>query len=469
MTLTEFPHNFAWGAASSAYQIEGGAEANGKGPSVWDDFCRQPGRIWQGHTGDRACEHYDRFHEDVALMQEIGLKAYRFSISWPRVLPDGTGQINPPGLDFYDRLVDELLAAGIRPWITLFHWDFPLALFNNGGWLNPLSADWFAEYAAIISRRLSDRVTDWITFNEPQCFIGVGHQVGRHAPGLTLSTLETLRAAHHVLLAHGKAVQAIRAESSQPVRIGWAPVGVVTQPDTDRLEDVSAAREVMFSAANPMGWSAHWNNAWWADPIILGAYPEDGMEYFGHDAPAFTDSEMRTISEPIDFLGANIYNSQTYRAGANGAPEKVDHPQGFPIHLLEWKVTPGALYWGPRFLYERYSLPIVVTENGLSCHDWVSLDGGVHDPQRIDFTERYLRELARAIKDGVDVRGYMHWSILDNFEWAEGYKHRMGLIHVDYHTQKRTLKDSARWYADVIRSNGAVLRSSESSTTLSRP
>lgn len=457
MSAECFPVDFAWGAASSSYQIEGAADADGKGLSVWDTFCREPGKVWEGHTGEVACDHYHRYREDVALMAAMGLKAYRFSISWPRVLPQGTGAVNEAGLDFYDRLVDALLKAGIEPWVTLFHWDYPTALYHQGGWLNPKSADWFAEYSRAVVRRLGNRVKHWITFNEPQCFVGVGHEIGRHAPGLKLSRAETLLAAHHVLLAHGKAVQVIRAECAGPVQVGWAPVGVVTQPETERPEDVEAARQVMFSAANPMGWSVHWNTTWWADPLLKGAYPEDGLRYFGADAPRFTAAEMQTMAQPIDFFGANIYNGQTYRAGADGKPEKVDQPPGFPIHLLEWKVTPGALYWGPRFLYERYGLPIVITENGASCHDWVSLDGKVHDAQRIDFTARYLRELARAMADGVDVRGYMHWSILDNFEWAEGYKHRMGLIHVDFTTQVRTLKESAKWYAEVIRTHGAAL------------
>jgi len=451
-----FPQDFAWGAATAAYQIEGAALEEGKGLSVWDAMCRQPGKIWEGHTGETACDHYHRYQGDVALLKQMGLKAYRFSVSWPRVMPEGIGAVNPKGLAFYDRLVDELLAVGIEPWCTLFHWDYPQALYQSGGWLHSDSPRWFAEYSAKVVERLSDRVSHWMTLNEPQCFIGIGHLSGTHAPGEQLPLKQALQAAHHTLLAHGLSVQAIRAHAQKPPRIGWAPVGVVTMPETDRPEDIEAARQQMF-ATGMTSWNALWSNSWWADPVLFGRYPEDGLRLFGDDAPKFTEAEMAVIAQPIDFYGCNIYNGQTFRAGADGRPEKVDHPPGYPHSLFTWKMTPEALYWGPRFLAERYRLPVVITENGMSCHDWVSLDGQVHDPQRIDFTKRYLREVARAIADGVDVRGYFHWSAMDNFEWAEGYKHRFGLIHVDFATQVRTLKDSAHWYREVIETNGCAL------------
>lgn len=452
----EFPENFAWGVAAAAYQIEGAAREDGKGWSVWDMFCRQPGKVLDGHTGDVACDHYHRFREDVALMKHLGVRNYRFSISWPRVMPAGTGAVNGRGLDFYDQLVDELLAAGIRPWATLFHWDYPHELFLRGGWLNRESADWFADYTRVIADRLSDRVAHWMTLNEPQCFIGFGHATGTNAPGLKLGAAECLRAGHHVLLAHGKAVQVLRACARKPATIGWAPVGVVSLPLPDADErGIDAARRAMFSVdggdAPGMGMPSNiWSNTWWGDPVVFGRYPEDGIKAAGNSMPDIAPGDMATISQPIDFYGANIYSGTFYQAGENGEPQRVPHAAATPLSAFKWPVIPESLRWGPRFLHERYQLPVIVTENGISLPDWVSLDGQVHDPQRIDFLQRYLGGLQRAISDGADVRGYFHWSILDNFEWAEGYKQRFGLVHVDYETQRRTPKDSAFWYRDFV-------------------
>ena len=451
------PNAFVWGAATAAYQIEGAWDADGKGPSVWDYFCQQPGRVWEGHSGRVACDHYNRYREDVAIMETIGLQAYRFSISWPRVLPGGNGSVNPAGIDFYDRLVDTLLEAKIQPWATLFHWDFPLALYRRGGWMHPDSPKWFADYSEVMTDRLSDRVEHWMTFNEPQCFVGVGHHAPAiHAPGDQLNLCATVQIGHNVLLAHGRAVRAMRAGAKRPIKIGWAPVGVGVEPESETPADVGAARKAMFSH-DITAWSKIWNNSWWGDPVVFGRYPEAALEDLGADAPVIESGDMETISQPIDFYGANIYNAQVCRADADGNPEKVNRAPGYPHTQNTWKVTPGALYWAPKFYYERYNLPIVVTENGLSCHDWVALDGGVHDPARIDFLTRYLKALRRGIKEGIDIQGYFQWSLMDNFEWAEGYKHRFGLVHVDFKTQKRTLKDSALWYRDLISSNGRLL------------
>lgn len=454
-----FPSDFVWGAAAASYQVEGAVDVDGKGPSVWDMFCEKPGAVWQGHDGSVACDHYHRYREDVDLMRQVGLRAYRASICWPRVLPEGTGRPNPKGLDFYSRLVDALLAAEITPWVTLFHWDYPLALYHRGGWLNRDSSDWFAEYAHLIAEHLSDRVQNFFTLNEPQVYIGFGHLEGKHAPGDTLPLSQMLLAGHNTLLAHGKAVQALRAAARQPLRIGFAPVGMPWHPVTDSPEDVAAARTATFTVRDKNSW----NNAWWMDPVFRGEYPAQGLEFYGRDVPTVRAGDMEIISQPLDFFGVNIYQSTPGRASAS-APgfERVEMPTGHPLTAFNWPVTPQALYWGPRFFHERYGKPIVITENGLSCRDWVSLDGGVHDPARIDFTTRYLRELHRAIADGVDVNGYFHWSILDNFEWAAGYRERFGLIHVDYGTQVRTPKDSAAWYRKVIESNGATLFSSSS-------
>ena len=448
-----FPIGFVWGAAASSYQIEGAAYKDGKGLSTWDTFCQKAGTIWNGQSGDTACDHYHRYEEDVGLMKQIGLHAYRLSISWPRVVPQGLGAINPKGLEFYDRLIDELLAADISPHVTLFHWDYPYELYRRGGWLNRGSSDWFAEYVKVVVEKLSDRVKYWITLNEPQCFIGLGHQFGFHAPGDRLEFAEVLTAAHNALLAHGKAVQTIRAYSKVESRIGLAPVGIINIPATDGSEDVEAARHAMFSVTS----KNCWNNTWWTDPVFCGRYPEDGLELFGSDVPPIQDQDMQMICQPLDFLGVNIYFGQMTRASKDGQPEAVPFPVGHAMTAFRFPVSPEALYWGPRFLWERYQTPIIITENGMSNVDWASLDGKVHDPQRIDFLHLYLLELQKACKHGVEVHGYFQWSILDNFEWTEGYKERFGLVYVDYPTQKRTLKDSAYWYKEVIASNGATL------------
>lgn len=449
-----FPKSFTWGAASSAYQIEGAFDTDGRGLSVWDEFCKRPGAVHNNETGNVACDHYHRFADDVQAMRSIGLQAYRLSISWPRVLPEGVGRVNEAGLAFYDRLVDRLLDAGITPWITLFHWDMPQELFLRGGWLNRESADWFAEYAALLAKRLSDRVSNWITLNEPQVYINLGHNEGKHAPGLKLSIRECLTASHNTLLAHGRAVQALRASARQPLKIGWAPVGHTSCPATGSPADIEAARRSMFSVKR----KDFWNNSWFGDPVCLGHYPVDGLELFAGDMPKFPSSDLKTIHQPIDFYGLNIYSGDTVEAGPNGEPRSVPAPLGSPITTFRWLVHPEVLYWGPRLIAERYRLPIAMTENGMANVDWVDLDGKVQDPQRIDFTRRYLLQLARTIKDGTNVIAYFHWSIMDNFEWAEGYKERFGMIHVDYTTLARTLKDSALWYRGVIASNGESLK-----------
>jgi beta-glucosidase len=447
-----FPEQFVWGAAAASYQIEGAADVDGKGPSIWDTFCRRPGAVWHGHSGEVACDHYRRFAEDVALMQQLGLRAYRMSIAWPRVLPAGSGAVNEPGLDFYDRLVDGLLEVGVEPWITLFHWDFPHALYLRGGWLNRDAARWFADYASLVVARLSDRVRRWMTLNEPQVFVGMGHRDGTHAPGLKLPLAEVLQAAHVALLAHGEGVQAIRAAARGPCLVGCAPVGQVVLPDAEDASEIDLARRLMFSMPERTVWA----NTWWMDPMFLGHYPEDGMAVFGRDAPEIRAGDLEVIHQPLDFFGVNSYMG--YLASSRGGPARADDgwPAGHPRTAFNWPITPEILYWGPRFFHERYRLPIVVTENGVSCRDWVSLDGEVHDPNRIDFVARHLRALHRAVAEGIPVLGYFYWSLMDNFEWAEGYKERFGLVHVDFRTQERRLKDSARWYRSVIDSRGAI-------------
>lgn len=448
-----FPADFVWGAAAASYQIEGATRADGRGPSVWDMLCRRPGAIWSGHTGDVACDHYRRWAEDVELMRDLGLKGYRFSVAWTRILPSGTGRVNPKGLAFYDRLVDGLLAAGIQPWCTLFHWDYPQELYDRGGWLSPDSPKWFADYTRVVVRKLSDRVRHWMTQNEPQCYIGLGHRDGVHAPGDKLGWREVLLAAHHSMLAHGLAVRAIRAAARRPALVGAAPVGSHAIPASPAARDVAAAKRASFRVSK----GSYWNTTWWTDPLIFGRYPEDGLQAYGADVPKHSRRDLETMQAPLDFFGANIYQSDTVRAGKGGRAEPVGRAVGHPLTAMPWPLTPDALYWGPRFFWERYKLPIVVTENGLANTDWVAVDGRVHDPQRIDYLTRYLGALRRAIRDGVPVLGYFQWSIMDNFEWAEGYAKRFGLVHVDYPTQTRTPKDSYYWYRDVIASGGASL------------
>ncbi len=454
-----FPDQFLWGAATSSYQIEGGIEADGAGPTIFEPFCRRPGAVFGGHSGAVACDHYHRWREDIALMREIGLRAYRFSISWPRVMPEGAGKVNERGLAFYSDLVDGLLAAGIQPWVTLFHWDLPLALQHQGGFLNREIADGFAEYTRVVVDRLSDRVQHWFTINEPQVFIKFGYGDGTIAPGLKLGLGEQLAAAHHALLCHGRAVQVIRERAKKPSVVGWAPIGRTDFPEVETPANIEAARRGMMDIVEPN----LWNNTWFGDPVVFGRYPDDGLKLYavagGGGRPPVRPGDLETINQKIDFYGVNIYDGRMVRmqGPGEGKPVVVDFPPGHPQTAFRWFITPPALRWGPRLIHERYRLPVYITENGMSNNDWVMADGCVHDPQRIDYTRSYLLELRRAIADGADIRGYFHWSLMDNFEWAAGYRERFGLIHVDFTTLKRTLKDSARWYRGVIGSNGATL------------
>lgn len=449
-----FRKDFAWGVASSSYQNEGGAYADGKGLSVWDVFSHEEGRIGDGYTGDGACDQYHLLEQDLKIMEELAVNSYRFSISWPRVLPSGTGKINELGLDYYDRMVDGLLERNITPYITLFHWDLPYELYLKGGWLNRDIPEYFAEFTAAVVDRLSDRVNHWITQNEPQCYIGAALESGEHAPGLKLGKKELFQAAHHSLLSHGRAVQTIRARAKKVPEIGYAPASWwLWSPVTEKGEDIEACRAKTFCGEdNPIG-----GTAWWLDPVCLGKYPEDGWKKYEPCMPSLGSGDMKLISEPVDFLGMNIYQTYVGRSDKMGGCETVDREQGEPRTMSGWSVTPQAMYWGPKFYWERYGKKLYITENGVSGQDWISLDGCVHDPQRIDFTHRYLRQLRRAAEEGVDLGGYFHWTFMDNFEWSTGYQNRFGLVYVDFASQNRILKDSARWYRDMIRTNGENL------------
>ena len=443
---------FVWGAATSSYQIEGAYQEDGKGLNIWDIYVREQGKIYDGHTGDVACDHYHRFREDVALMKEIGLQGYRFSINWARIIPNGIGAVNSEGIRFYKELIEELKKAGIEPYVTLYHWELPYELYKKGGFMNPDFVEWFGYYAKVVAENFSDQVKYFFTLNEPQCFVGLGFLNGEHAPGLKIPVKDTFLMAHHVLMAHGRAVQMLREYAKQEVQIGYAPTGTMSYPATNTKEDIEAARQHLFATNKDLNnWT--WNVSWWSDPVLKGQYPEEGLEYYREYLPKIKESDLKLISEPIDFYGQNIYNGKCIRMGADGKPEEVKRYAGFPKTAMGWPVTPECLYWGPKFLYERYGKPIYITENGLACHDVVSLDGKVHDPNRIDFLGRYLKQLEQAKEDGVDVRGYFQWSLMDNFEWACGYNERFGLIYVDYETQKRILKDSAYWYQNVIKTS----------------
>lgn len=451
-----FPSNFTWGAAAAAYQIEGAVAEDGRKPSIWDVHTHQAGRTFEGHTGDVACDHYHRWPEDVALMRNLGVKAYRMSISWSRVIPNGTGKPNAKGLAFYDKLFDGLLEAGVQPWVTLFHWDLPDALQQRGGFQNRDMVEWFGDYAALIAQRYGDRVKHFMTINEPPCVVGLGLQDGVFAPGYKLPYKDCLLAAHHLLMAHGRAVQALRAGCQGKVQISIAQTARERIPATESKKDIAAAKADYFAATI----RDMWNLSWWADPILFGRYPADGLKAHAADLPEITSADLKLISQKIDFLAYNCYTGNRYRAGAGGKPEKVTNSYGIgnPRGTLSWlQVADASLYWAARFQTERYQLPIVFSENGFCNTDFVHLDGKVHDPQRIDFLARYLGGMKRAVSEGVPVAGYFYWSILDNFEWCEGYKDRFGLVHVDYQTQKRTPKDSYHWYRNVIRQNGANL------------
>lgn len=447
-----FAKDFVWGAATSSYQIEGTGRDSGKGQNIWDVFTKEPGRVYEGHTGDIACDYYHRFREDVAYMKELGLKGYRFSIDWSRVLPEGTGKVNEKGIDFYNALIDELLEQGIEPYITLYHWELPYEIYKRGGWMNPEIVEWFGQYARLVAERFSDRVKYFFTLNEPQCFVGLGFLQGCHAPGVKAPLRDTFEMAHNALKAHGRAVQMLRAYGKQNVQIGYAPTSGMCYPEKETPKDIEAARKALFALPDDLSnWT--WNVSWWSDPVILGKYPEEGMKKYEKYLPVITDEDMKLISQPIDFYGQNIYNGRCIRMGTDGRPEEVRRPAGFPKTATNWPVTPEALYWGPKFLYERYRKPIYITENGMACHDTVSQDGKVHDPNRIDFLARYLKNLKRAAEE-IDIRGYFQWSLMDNFEWDKGYAERFGIIYVDFETQERIWKDSAYWYRDLIRRNG---------------
>ena len=452
--MAQFPQGFLWGAASASYQVEGGAREGGRGASIWDTFSHTPGRTARGETGDVACDSYHRWREDMQLLADMHLKAYRFSIAWPRVAPTGGTDWNAEGLAYYDKLVDGLLARGIEPCVTLYHWDLPQALEDKGGWQNIDTAKAFAQYAAKLGEHFNGRVHRWFTINEIACIVGLGYGSGVHAPGLQLSLEGQFACWQNVLYAHCLAAQALRAADAEN-RIGFASTGRICYPLTESEADVAAARRATFASPDD-DWSFTHQMA--LDPLCLGHWPQQDVGPRLAAAIARVPAEI-TNALPLgrlDFIGLNIYNGAPVRMGSAG-PEYVERPTGYPRTAIGWPVEPKSLDWGPHFIGARYGLPMYITENGLSCNDWVSLDGQVHDADRIDFTARYLLALSDGIARGADVRGYFHWSLLDNYEWHSGYIERFGLVYTDYATCDRTPKDSARWYARVAETNGAAL------------
>lgn len=446
-----FCKDFLWGAASAAHQIEGAYLEDGKGMGIWDTFEQETGYIIRNENGNVACDHYHRYREDVAIMKELGLKSYRFSVSWPRVMPEGYGTVNEKGLQFYIDLVNELTEAGIEPMVTLFHWNLPTAIYELGGWENPQVVDWFEQYTDVVTTALGKKVKYWMTFNEPQLFIGAGLNAGVFAPFEKKSTEALMRISKNVYLAHGKAVRIIRKNCQNSI-VGMAPTGEIVIPRDMNAESIERARKLSFSMKKESFTSSI---TWWSDPVFFGKIPEDAQAIFGECLPVLTEEEWEIVTEPLDFYGFNIYQGLedldlTEEYGPYAYP-------GSPKTSMDWNVTPEVLYWSCRFLYERYGKPIMITENGMSSFDWVSLDGKVHDPNRIDFLHRYLRSIKDAVSEGIPVLGYQYWSIMDNFEWINGYDKRFGLVYVDYRTQKRTIKDSACWYRDVIATNGEIL------------
>jgi beta-glucosidase len=435
-----FPPSFHFGAATAAYQIEGAVDEDGRGPSIWDTFSRTPGAVTHGDTGAIACDHYHRVDADLDLLAEIGLTAYRFSIAWPRIVPDGSGSVNQKGLDFYRRLVDGLLARGVEPVATLYHWDLPQPLQDAGGWVNRDTVEYFCDYARVVLDVLGDAVPLWGTVNEAFCSAMVGHLEGRHAPGIT-DLASALASAHHLLLAHGRAVEIVR-QSAPDARVGISHLFSDISPASESQADRAAARRL-----------DGYENRWFLDPLVRGTYPEDMLTWYERQVPIdfVRAGDMRVVAAPIDYLGVNYYETKTV----------ADDP-GEPYHQarvmpMTGRLTAGGLDVRPaglgrilRRLSDTTSLPLYITENGAAFHDYVDPEGGVDDLERVSYLSDHFAEALKAIQEGVDVRGYFVWSLLDNLEWADGYSRRFGLVFVDFRTQARIPKASARWYQRLI-------------------
>jgi beta-glucosidase len=442
-----FPENFVWGVAAAATQIEGAAWSEGKGPSVWDVFARQPGNVAGGDTPDVACDHYHRFEEDFALMADLGVRHYRLSIAWPRIHPQGRGAPNPRGLDFYHRLIDAALARGITPWVTMFHWDLPQALEDEGGWRVRGVTAAFEAYARTIVRAYGDRVKRWITLNEILCFTRLGYGDGSKAPGRRDGERVVNQTFHHALVCHGLGVRAVRELGGPGAEVGLADNAFIPVPVTETPRDIEAARQIFVR-----------ENARVLDPIHRGRYAPAYLAQAGADAPVVEPGDFELIAAPTDFLGLNIYTGTYVRAGTRGEPESLTVPADFPAASGSWQnLLPRALYWGPRLAEEIYGVKkIHIVENGAGYRDRPTGAGEIQDLHRLEYVRSCLGEMGRAIRAGVPIRGYFLWSFMDNFEWQDGYTQRFGIVHVDFATQRRTPKLSAGWYREVMRQNRLV-------------
>jgi beta-glucosidase len=444
---TGFPSDFAWGTATAAYQIEGAAREDGKGESIWDRFAHTPGTIEDGSTGDVACDAYHRREEDLDLLARLSANAYRFSIAWARVLPEGRGKVNLAGLDYYAKLVDGLLARGIRPFVTLYHWDLPQALQERGGWANRDAAGYFADFAQIVARALGDRVGHWITHNEPHIVVSHGHVDGTKAPGLRNRALAA-PVSHHVLLSHGLAVQALRAETAQGTQVGITLNFTEFEPHSDREGDIAATRTLDGQ-----------RHRWYLDPLYRGAYPDDITPLVQMPPDLIRSGDMAIIGTSTDFLGANYYTRVRVRAGRKGPLDPVKAKPRGNLTTMGWEVYPEGLYNLMLRLRDEYHVPkLYVTENGAAYPDVLTETGDVHDVKRIDYLREHFLAARRAIAAGVPLRGYFVWSLMDNFEWSYGYTQRFGIVYTDYQTQRRILKDSAAFFARIAATNGGYLQ-----------
>ena len=442
MTPARFPSTFVWGAATAAYQVEGAVEEDGRGESIWDRFTATPGKILNGDDGRVACDFYHRYREDIRLMRDLGIGAYRFSIAWPRVLPDGRGRVNQAGLDFYDRVVDELLANGIEPYVTLYHWDLPQVLEDRGGWPERDVVEAFVEYTEVVANRLGDRVRRWITQNEPWVIAWLGYAIGQDAPG-RVHEPDAVAAGHHLLLAHGRALEVLRREAPE-AEVGITIDLVPMHPVSDSEEDRRAA--VLEDATR---------NRWFLDPVLRGEYPAEALERYGAMLPRDAENDLVTIAGPIDFLGVNYYRRHLVRADANGNPVVVE-PQGAEITGMGWEVYPDALRELLLRLHDEYAAPpLYITENGAAFTD-NRQNGSVEDGQRTSYIERHVEAVAQAVEQGATVAGYFVWSLLDNFEWSRGYSQRFGIVYVDFDTLERVPKASYAWYRDFIAAQQAA-------------
>jgi len=438
-----FPKNFAWGASTAAAQIEGAAFEDGKGESIWDRLA-ETRKI---DTPAVACDHYHRYHEDAALLKTLGITNYRLSVSWPRIFPKGDGQVNVPGLDFYDRLIDALLVNGVTPWVTLYHWDLPQALEDRGGWRVRSTAEAFGRYAAFVVQRLGDRVKNWMSLNEILRFVPAGYAYGQDAPGATEPPGVINQIYHHTLLAHGYAVDAVRRFGGRGARIGLAHNPPTPVPVTETKEDIEAARSEYIRGTEQL-----------LGPLYLGAYPEAFLKEAGEDGPKVEPGDLELISQRTDFLGLNVYFGEFVRRGTNGRAERMALPCQYPKADISWlSIVPQAMYWAVRHAHEAYGVKtFYITENGAPYFDRVLANGEIHDLARREFLRNHLISLHRAIHEGFDVRGYFVWSLIDNYEWTEGYNRRFGIVHVDYKTLQRTPKLSGYWYSKVIESNAVI-------------